>query len=73
VTPFRFNFQHYWTGTVFPENGRSPLPGINIFITTNETLTPVEFTVVWDSATREIRAKILAEMDKQDAQPAHHR
>jgi hypothetical protein len=72
MNPNRYGFRRYWSSQQPLDNGRSPIPGIDVYVTITKELTLEEFLTEWKNAYEDIRARVLKEVEGRDAQPAHH-
>lgn len=73
MNPTRYGFRRYWRDQKLLDNGRSPIPGIDVYVTITEEVTLEEFLTEWKNAYEDIRARVLKEVEGRDAQPADHR
>lgn len=62
----RYTHRRFWAGQKPMENGRSPLPGIDIYLTTVDGLTLDEFLYAWKRAYEEIKATVIADVEKEN-------
>lgn len=69
----RYGWRKFWSSQKVGENGRWPMPGIDVYVTITEELTVEEFSEKWAEAYTEIRRLVMKDAGGGNDQPADHR